>query len=109
MEKEMEEDKNVKEKEYKIVIQEQEGVGGTQDVFVGINGKGYLIKRGMEVVVPAAVLANLKDSIYTNYIKDLEKGIDTEKQVPRFSVTVEGEAKPSDKIINKRKVKGFDT
>ena len=33
-----------------------------EDVFVGVNGKNYLIKRGVDVEVPASVAEVLKHS-----------------------------------------------
>lgn len=34
----------------------------SNDVFVGLNGKGYLIKRGVDVEVPAGVAEILRHS-----------------------------------------------
>lgn len=50
-----------------IMIAEDEN--DRQPVFVGVNGKSYRIKRGMEVEVPASVaevLKNAKQSSYRN-------------------------------------------
>lgn len=49
-----------------------------EDVFVGINGKSYLLQRGVEIEVPMAVAEVLKNSeqqdLHTNaYLAKLEK------------------------------------
>jgi len=36
--------------------------GEDNNVFVGLNGKGYIIKRGEKVKIPAAVAAILEES-----------------------------------------------
>ena len=39
-----------------------DGKNYSEDVFVGINGRSYLIQRGVEVSVPYAVARVLEDS-----------------------------------------------
>lgn len=39
-----------------------DGKNYSEDVFVGINGRSYLIQRGVEVSVPYAVAKVLEDS-----------------------------------------------
>lgn len=39
----------------------------SSDVYVGVNGVGFQIQRGMEVTVPEPVLKVLEDSIQTVY------------------------------------------
>lgn len=38
------------------------------DVFVGVNGVGYQIQRGVEVTVPEPVLKVLEDAVQTVYV-----------------------------------------
>lgn len=50
-----------------INIQPQDKPGGDRDVFVAVNGVGYLIKRGKNVSVPAPVVEVLQHAIETIY------------------------------------------
>lgn len=40
----------------------------SSDVFVGVNGIGYQIQRGVEVTVPEPVLKVLEDSVQTVFV-----------------------------------------
>jgi len=93
----------VKEKDIVFVIDEQVGIEGNDDVFVGINGNTYLIARGHEVVAPESVVNALEQAIYTKY-KYNEKGEPTEYKVPRFAVRRVREATSKDKVKNRAKV-----
>jgi len=58
-----------KEKRVKIIIQQSDTDG--QDVFVGVNGRPYLIQRGEEVEVPehiVEVLRNAKRTVHTTVV-----------------------------------------
>lgn len=52
----------------KLVIPKIPGAKSQDDVFISVNGKNYLIKRGVEVVVPK----NVRD-VYINSVKAAEK------------------------------------
>jgi len=88
---------------YKIIIDEQGGVDGNTDVFVGVNGKQYQIVRNQEVVVEGFVVNALEEAIYTKYKYD-GKGNTVSYKVKRFPVRVLGEATKGDKVVNKRKI-----
>ena len=90
-------------KNYVIVIDEQMGAEGNDDVFIGVNGKTYLIARGKEVVVPDYIVDALEKAIYTKYKYDGEGNV-KEYKVPRFPVRRIREATAKDKIKNKAKV-----
>lgn len=92
-----------KEKDIVFTIDEQMGIEGNDDVFVGVNGKTYLIARGHEVVAPESVVVALEQAIYTKY-KYNDKGEPTEYKIPRFSVRRIREATSKDKIKNRAKV-----
>jgi hypothetical protein len=51
------------EKSITIVIHKQSGDTGSTDVQVGVNGKTWLIKRGLEVVVPVYVEEALRHAV----------------------------------------------
>ena len=52
---------------YTIIIDEVEDLPSHE--FVGVNGKGYQIKRGEPVEVPAEVVEALKNAVTTAYRK----------------------------------------
>lgn len=54
-------------KTVKIMVHKTSEQGGDRDVFVGVNGKARLIKRGVEVEVPIEVAEVLKNAIETRY------------------------------------------
>jgi len=76
----------------KIEINEGEGDGGKDDVFVQINGYAYKIKRGVEVLVPVEVLHVLENANMTVYENAQGGGHDARK-VKRFSYSVLGTVK----------------
>lgn len=71
----------------RLIIHRQEGVIGQADVFVGVNGYAYTIRRGDEVEVPKMVLENLRNAVVTILTKDKD-GNDVLSNVPRFAFTV---------------------
>ncbi|WP_031484421.1 hypothetical protein [Maridesulfovibrio frigidus] len=78
------------EEKVKIVIAEGEGSEGRDDVFVGVQGISYQIKRGVEVKVPKSVYKVLTDSASTVY-EESGDGEDIEytaRPVPRFNIKV---------------------
>lgn len=74
----------------RILIHEQDGVAGSDDVFVQDGNKEWLIKRGVEVEVPAGVYNILRAAVITTY--EPAKGQDGEieykaRNYPRFNMT----------------------
>lgn len=76
----------------KIEINEGEGDGGKDDVFVQINGYAYKIKRGVEVIVPVEVLHVLENANMTVY-ENAQGGGHESRKVKRFSYSVLGTVK----------------
>ena len=52
-----------KPKMFKLTINAEDSVEGRSDVFVGLNGNSYLIRRNEEVVVPEGVIEILKNTV----------------------------------------------
>jgi hypothetical protein len=50
----------------------------SSDVYVGVNGVGYQIQRGVEVTVPEPVLKVLEDAVQTVYVAHLSPDGKTE-------------------------------
>ncbi|WP_034633123.1 hypothetical protein [Maridesulfovibrio bastinii] len=69
------------EKRRKVIIAE-DGPNGKRDVFIGIQGVAYQIKRGVEVEIPESVYSVLSSAGYTVY-DEVGEGDDVE-YVPRF-------------------------
>jgi len=55
-----------------INIQRTEDKRGNEPVFVGFQGKGYTIPRGVDVAVPPAIEHILNNAIKTLYSQDVE-------------------------------------
>lgn len=51
----------------KIVVHPDGSPGAESEIFVGVNGVGYRIKRGEEVSVPRSVVTVLEESVRTIY------------------------------------------
>lgn len=77
-----------KDAKTRLMIPSQTGPGGSDDVFLSVNGRDYLIKRDAEVEVPPAVLEALKHAVITDYVTDADGRIVRERQVPRFPFQV---------------------
>lgn len=60
-------------KKVKIVIQSTGDDAGGDDVYIGVNGRGFLIKREEEVEVPAYVVEALKNAVQTKYRNRIDK------------------------------------
>jgi hypothetical protein len=71
-----------------IIIEEQDGDENQGDVFVGLNGRSFLIQRGVPVSVPIGVLDILKNSIQTKLLQDIETREKRYKDVPRFNIRI---------------------
>jgi len=63
--------KSAKKERRAIIIIDQERDKPNYE-FVGVNGKGYQIKRGEEVTVPASVVGVLNNAIATRSVTDVE-------------------------------------
>ncbi len=80
------------EEKIKIMIAEGEGPEGRDDVFVGVQGVGYQIKRAVEVKVPRSVYDTLQNAASTVY-EDNGDGEDVNlvaRSVPRYNVRIVG-------------------
>lgn len=74
-----------------VTIFEQEGDAGREDVFIGINGVGYQIKRGSRVSLPVEVVHVLDNSVQTIY-ESQPNGDTRTRQLKRFNYTVHGKS-----------------
>jgi hypothetical protein len=73
-----------------IHIHEQEGVGGSDDVFVQDGNKEWLIKRGVDVDVPLGVYNILRAAVITTYEPHKSQNGEIEykpRNFPRFNMT----------------------
>lgn len=57
------------------------------DVFLGLNGHGMQVKRGVEVTIPVEYLSCLNDSTIHTVSKDAETGRSTPMQIMRLPFT----------------------
>jgi len=72
------------ERKVLLMIHKTEGDTGSIDVPVSINGKTWLIKRGVEVEVPAYVVEVLQNAVKDVYVQDdVTKSI-TKREVPAY-------------------------
>jgi hypothetical protein len=83
---------------YRIIIEEGREKNAPTHVFIGVNGRGYNIKRGQAVDVPPEVIENLKDAVEVTQVAivDEERGVVTgsqERRVRRFPFTVLGKSR----------------
>ena len=69
-------------KMFKLTINSEESVEGRSDVFVGLNGYGYNIKRNMEVVVPEGVVEILKNTVINTTAQGGEP-----QRISRYNIT----------------------
>lgn len=60
---------------------------GQEDVFIGLNGFGYKIKRGEPCFVPEEVAGIIKEAIVTS-MRPGQAGSVTESKAPRFAYTI---------------------
>jgi len=72
------------ERKVMLMIHKTEGDTGSIDVPVSINGKTWLIKRGVEVEVPAYVVEVLQNAVKDVYVQDdVTKSI-VKREVPAY-------------------------
>ena len=72
------------EKKVKLLIHKTEGDTGSIDVPVSVNGKTWLIKRGMEVIVPAFLVEVLENAIKDIYVQDEVTKTIVKREVPAY-------------------------
>lgn len=73
-----------KEKKVIVKLQRLPGTNTNQDVYVYVNGRSFILKRGEEVEVPESVDEVLKNSALAEeysirYLEELEKSARTRK------------------------------
>ena len=74
----------MKAKTYTINIAKTNDDTGSDDVFVGVNGKGYLLKRGVDIPnVPASVVDVLRNAVETRYSQKRVQGSNAVEMVKR--------------------------
>lgn len=61
--------------------------GGDEPVFIGLNGYGYVIKRGEPCIVPEEVAAIIQNAV-TSTIRPGKEGSVNESKTPRFAFSV---------------------
>lgn len=73
----------------RVIIHNQDGPCGAEDVFVSVNGKAWLIKREHEVDLPPEVLEVLENAEQAVYERDPD-GAQREKRMKRFAYSILG-------------------
>ena len=71
-------------KKIKLMIHKTEGDTGSIDVPVSVNGKTWLIKRGMEVIVPAFLVEVLEHAVKDIYVQDEITKTIVKREVPAY-------------------------
>ncbi len=79
--------KNKDVKYIKIKIAQSEKPGGTEPAFVGVQGVGYMIPRGIEVEVPASVVEVLKNAVQDIVTQD-DEGVIYHNDMPTYPFSV---------------------
>jgi len=77
----------------RIVVHQDASPGAEKDIFVGVNGVGYHIKRGFEVEVPRAVVTVLEESVKTVFEQVRNEDGSTSmvpRDVPTYPFQVKG-------------------
>ena len=68
----------------KVRFHNQEGVpGGTDAIFVGVNGRGYQIQREQDVELPNEVIHAIDNAVITKTERDSE-GNEVDREIHRF-------------------------
>jgi hypothetical protein len=71
-------------KKVKLLIHKTEGDTGSIDVPVSVNGKTWLIKRGIEVEVPAFIVEVLEHAVKDIYVQDEVTKSIVKREVPSY-------------------------
>lgn len=80
-----------REKKFRIIVHNQDGVDSSPFIKVGVNDVVYQIAREREVVVPEAVKHVLENAVITRYEDAPDGRSKVEVQARRFPFTVLGE------------------
>ena len=73
-------------KKVRLTIHKDPRPTAVKDVFVGLNGVGYLLKRGEEAIVPCEVANVLKDAVETLYEQDGDTLV--AREVPAYAFSI---------------------
>lgn len=84
----MSEAKKAEVKKYKVTIAPGSEGEDNGDVFLGVNGRTVLIKRGHPVIVDECFVDVLKNSVIHTHEKN-DKGTLVPIAIPRFNFSVE--------------------
>lgn len=76
----------------KISIAKTDKHDGSENAFVGVNGVGYSIPRGIAVDVPDFVVEALKNAVQDIVTQDTETGEIHHEPVPTYPYMILGEA-----------------
>lgn len=79
------------EKRFRLIISENKDSTEGNTVSIGVNGKPYRIRRGVEVVVPESVITVLRESNVSK--EEKENGAVVTRVYPRFPYSVLGEVR----------------
>jgi hypothetical protein len=72
------------DKQVKLMIHKTEGDTGSIDVPISVNGKTWLVKRGMEVIVPAFLVEVLEHAVKDIYVQDEITKTIVKREVPAY-------------------------
>jgi hypothetical protein len=75
---------DVADKKVRLMIHKTEGDTGSIDVPVSVNGKTWLIRRGIEVIVPAFLVEVLENAIKDIYVQDEVTKDIVKREVPAY-------------------------
>lgn len=78
----------------RLYINEQDGPGGNEPVWVAVNGRGQWIPRGKEVVVRKPYIEALKNATRRVPVKGENESIVSWREVPMYQYQILGPAEP---------------
>lgn len=73
-------------KKVRLTIHKDPRPTAVKDVFIGLNGVGYLLKRGEEAIVPQELANVLKDAVETQYEQVGDELV--AREVPAYAFSV---------------------
>jgi hypothetical protein len=73
-------------KKVRLTIHKDPRPTAVKDVFLGLNGVGYLIKRGEEAIVPTELVGVLDDAVETLYEQQGDQLV--ARDVPAYAYSV---------------------
>jgi hypothetical protein len=80
-------DAGIGDKRRTVTIHVSDADGGDGDVFIGVNGVAYQIKRGAPVQLPEEVIGALQDAVITTYRSGPDGKVKA-THMPRFAFSV---------------------